>query len=138
MEELNAWKLQFSHTKSDNSYATVAKLSKAGVPAEFSHQLSFMDMGNWDNKMSLTSPWEYWKSIAVTGNQKWNTNGFSHSSKGTWNGKELATSAYYTYSLEGGKRIIEAKGILDDPQLKEIAGRYNKSTAQVILRWHVQ
>ena len=29
-------------------------------------------------------------------------------------------------------------GILDDPQLKEIAGRYNKSTAQVILRWHVQ
>ena len=29
-------------------------------------------------------------------------------------------------------------GILEDPSLKEIGARHGKSTAQVLIRWHLQ
>merc|ERR1711974_40611 len=74
---------------------------------------------------SLTSPWEYWKSIEVTSSQKWRVNEFSHNSKGTWNGKVLATSAHYTYSMVGGKRSIVAKGKMMAPFVSAVAAEFH-------------
>jgi diketogulonate reductase-like aldo/keto reductase len=34
--------------------------------------------------------------------------------------------------------IGQGKGLLEDPAVREIAGRYGKSPAQVVLRWHMQ
>ena len=34
--------------------------------------------------------------------------------------------------------IGQGKGLLEDPAIKEMAERYGKSPAQVVLRWHVQ
>lgn len=32
----------------------------------------------------------------------------------------------------------ERRSVMDDPMIREIAGRYGKSPAQVMLRWHIQ
>ena len=41
-------------------------------------------------------------------------------------------------ALEAWSPIGQGKGLLDAPELKEIAERVGKSAAQVVLRWHIQ
>ena len=41
-------------------------------------------------------------------------------------------------ATEAWAPIGQGKGLLEDPAIKEMAERYGKSPAQVVLRWHVQ
>jgi 2,5-diketo-D-gluconate reductase A len=41
-------------------------------------------------------------------------------------------------ATEAWSPIAQGGDLLDDPRLGEMAGRYGKSPAQVVLRWHVQ
>lgn len=41
-------------------------------------------------------------------------------------------------ATEAWAPIGQGKGLLDDPVIKDMAGRYGKSPARVVLRWHLQ
>ena len=46
----------------------------------------------------------------------------------------LGSPSYVVYGMDAGL----GQGLLSDPKITEIANKYNKTNAQVILRWHVQ
>jgi len=46
----------------------------------------------------------------------------------------LGSSGYVEIGMDRGQSV----GLLKDPVVAEIAGRYGKSAAQVLLRWGVQ
>ena len=49
-----------------------------------------------------------------------------------------AYHAQHGIATEAWSPIGQGQGLLDDPLLGELAGKYGKSPAQVVLRWHVQ
>jgi 2,5-diketo-D-gluconate reductase A len=49
-----------------------------------------------------------------------------------------AYHAEHGIATEAWSPIGQGKGLLDDPVLVELAQRYGRSPAQVVLRWHVQ
>ena len=46
--------------------------------------------------------------------------------------------ARHGIATEAWAPIGQGKGLLEDSTIREIAGRYGKSPAQVVLRWHIQ
>ena len=53
-------------------------------------------------------------------------------------GELRAYHAQHDIATEAWSPIGQGQGLLDDPLLGELAGKYGKSPAQVVLRWHVQ
>ena len=49
-----------------------------------------------------------------------------------------AYHAQHGIATEAWSPIGQGKGLLDDPTLAELARKYGKTPAQVVLRWHVQ
>ena len=49
-----------------------------------------------------------------------------------------AYHAQHGIATEAWSPIGQGQGLLDDPLLGELAGKYGKSAGQVVLRWHVQ
>jgi len=53
-------------------------------------------------------------------------------------GELRAYHAQHDIATEAWSPIGQGQGLLDDPLLGQLAGKYGKSPAQVVLRWHVQ
>jgi diketogulonate reductase-like aldo/keto reductase len=49
-----------------------------------------------------------------------------------------AFHAEHGIATEAWSPLGQGKGLLDDPAITKIAGRYDRSAAQVVLRWHLQ
>jgi diketogulonate reductase-like aldo/keto reductase len=49
-----------------------------------------------------------------------------------------AVHAEHGVVTEAWSPLGQGKGLLDDPAIVEVAGRYDRSPAQVVLRWHLQ
>jgi 2,5-diketo-D-gluconate reductase A len=53
-------------------------------------------------------------------------------------GESRAFHAEHGIATEAWSPLGQGKDLLDEPALKSLAGKYGKSPAQVVLRWHLQ